>query len=162
MLIGIIRKFEDLRFIIENEAKTRAIKRELRESDMSNDRYDAFVNGRPYQPPSPPYDENGIRYLPSIQYFEVGDIVVTASRFLIFGQCQMLASVLSEIMLFITAPTTDTGLNPLKSSIQFISFDRLIDYLYRYVVSICDCSIHFQIDESRTKGSVGVSFFIRN
>ena len=153
MLVGLVRKLEDLHYVIENEAKTRGIKKELRDADIMNKRFDDFMNGKEYIPPSLEYNEYGVRYMPTLHNMDVGDVVMTESRFMIYGICQKIASVLNEIMLFITT-STDPTLNQMKPSIQFVSTDCLIDYLYRYVVSVCECSLHFQVDEMRTKGTV--------
>lgn len=148
----LVRKLEDLQFVVENEARTRAVKKACRESDASNARFSAFTKGELYTHPVAEYDEYGIRI--SSRYVDIGDVVITESRYNIIMLSQSIASVLNAIIIFITHFSSDPTNNQSRPILQVISIDRLIDYLYRYLVSVCHCGILFQVDETRTKSQV--------
>lgn len=148
----LVRKLEDLQFVVENEARTRAVKKACRESDASNARFSAFTKGELYTHPVAEYDEYGIRI--SSRYVDIGDVVITESRYNIIMLSQSIASVLNAIIIFITHFSSDATNNQSRPILQVISADRLIDFLYRYLVSVCHCGILFQVDETRTKSQV--------
>lgn len=148
----LVRKLEDLQFVVENEARTRAVKKACRESDASNARFSAFTKGELYTHPVAEHDEYGIRI--SSRYVDIGDVVITESRYNIIMLSQSIASVLNAIIIFITHFSSDPTNNQSRPILQVISIDRLIDYLYRYLVSVCHCGILFQVDETRTKSQV--------
>lgn len=152
MMTTLVRKLEDLQFVVENEARTRAVKKACRESDASNARFSAFTKGELYTHPVAEYDEYGIRI--SSRYVDIGDVVITESRYNIIMLSQSIASVLNAIIIFITHFSSDPTNNQSRPILQVISIDRLIDYLYRYLVSVCHCGILFQVDETRTKSQV--------
>lgn len=152
MMTTLVRKLEDLQFVVENEARTRGVKKACRESDASNARFSAFTKGELYTHPVAEYDEYGIRI--SSRYVDIGDVVITESRYNIIMLSQSIASVLNAIIIFITHFSSDPTNNQSRPILQVISIDRLIDYLYRYLVSVCHCGILFQVDETRTKSQV--------
>lgn len=152
MMTTLVRKLEDLQFVVENEARTRAVKKACRESDASNARFSAFTKGELYTHPVAEYDEYGIRI--SSRYVDIGDVVITESRYNIIMLSQSIASVLNAIIIFITHFSSDPTNNQSRPILQVISIDRLIDYPYRYLVSVCHCGILFQVDETRTKSQV--------
>ena len=154
MLSCLIRKLEDLHFVIENEAKTRTVKKISRERDVTNARFNAFMKDEPYSYPVVPYDEYGIRISSAIRYYEIGDIVITEPRYSIISLSQIISSVLRSIITVVTLSHNDTTSTQSRSSIRFISYDRLVDYFCRYVISICHYGEILQVDESRSKDQV--------
>lgn len=157
MMATLVRKLEDLQFVVENEARTRAVKKACRESDASNARFSAFTKGELYTHPVAEHDEYGIRISSVVRYVEIGDVVITESRYNIIMLSQSIASALNAIIIFITHFSPDSTNNQSRSILQLISLDRIIDYLHRYLVSVCHCGIIFQVDETRTKSQVSTS-----
>ena len=154
MLSCLIRKLEDLHFVIENEAKTRTVKKISRERDVTNARFNAFMKDEPYSYPVVPYDEYGIRISSALRYYEIGDIIITEPRFNIISLSQTISSVLRDIITVVILPLNDTTAPQSRSTIHYISYDHLVDYFCRYVISICHYGEIFQVDESRSKDQV--------
>ena len=122
MLSCLIRKLEDLHFVIENEAKTRTVKKISRERDVTNARFNAFMKDEPYSYPVVPYDEYGIRISSAIRYYEIGDIIITEPRFNIISLSQTISSVLRDIITVVILPLNDTTAPQSRSTIHYISF----------------------------------------
>lgn len=142
----------------------------------NNTRYTDFSEGKESSPPVSQYDEDGVRVMPPYAESEIGDIEVKESRYNTISLLQQFCMGITKIVEFFkepapspSQPTSPSLLahsagntpqqnaqpEPPRPNIPFPT--DFIILVYRYLISLFDCSELFTVVENRSKEQVGAA-----
>ena len=144
------------------------------EADETNQRFHALLQGAPYQPPLPTWDEHGVRIMSTKNELEVGDIELKESRYNTINLLHQISTGIVEVIrVFTGKPPMQSVLSPSMvaqhstqttpqmlptnpaqpaESIPFL--ESFVHLIHRYLVAVFECGDLFQVDETRTKEQV--------
>lgn len=114
--------------------------------DYSNQRYSRFMNNEPESPPIIPYNEYGIRFVPSGAENKIGDIVVRDTELTIVALMNFFCKGIASIITTFFNPSPDEA-----QAVYPIPFtEPVIHLLYRFLTGIMDCSEMLALVDSRS------------
>lgn len=151
ILVAIVRKVEDIRSSVFQDTRIRELKSASIHDDATNARFYAFMQNKPYNPPSLPCDEYGIHFALDKKGTAIGDVVVCVPRSSTLTMLQLLCKATLVILSFFnTQPHGEQNISTLLKSptqqnrviggqnndVQPLVFtERFVNLIYRFVLA---------------------------